>query len=123
MLRLIDAILLVAWAPTTPAPLDGEALRGIFSNGYNTYLAAPRSGDVIVDHPSHELFRPNGSYSRRVGRFGPEGRYAIEGDRLCVSGDGIAKQCRKLFPQGGSLYLLVDVADGSKVVLELSQVK
>jgi len=123
MLKLIAASLLVASGATTPAPLNGEALRRIFLNGSNTYLSAPRNPDVIVDHPSVELFRPNGTYSRRIGRFGPDGWYAIEGDRLCVSGDGIPKQCRKVVPQGGNLYLLVDVADGSEAVLELSQVK
>jgi len=123
MLQLIAASLLVVSAPTTPAPLDGEALRRIFLNGYNTYLTPPRSADIVVDHPDQELFRPNGSYSRRVGRFGPDGLYAIEGDRLCVSGEGIPKQCRKLIPQGGNWYLLVNVADGSKAVVELSQVK
>ena len=92
-------------------------------NGYNTYLAAPRSPDLIVDHPRGELFRPNGTYHRSLGRTGLEGWYAIEGDWLCVAGDGIPKQCRKLIPQGGNSYLLVDVVDGSKAVLELSQVK
>ena len=123
MIRLIAASALVASASATPAPLDGEALSRIFLNGDNTYLAAPRSPDVIVGHPSHELFRPNGTYSRRIGRFGPDGWYAIEGDRLCVSGDGIPNQCRMLIPKGANLYLLVDVVDGSEAVLELSQVK
>ena len=124
MIRLIATSVLVALAPATPAPLNGEALRRIFLNGYNTYLTAPRSpDDVIVSHPSSEMFRPNGTYTRRTGRFGPEGWYAIEGDRLCVSGDGIPKQCRKLIPQRGNLYLVIDVADGSRTVIELSQRK
>jgi len=106
-----------------PTPLDGDALRRLFLNGYNTYLTPVRSAEVLIDHPSGELFRPNGTYSRRSGRFGPDGWYSIEGDRLCVTGDSIPKQCRKLIPQGRKTYVLVDVADGSRAVMELSQQK
>ena len=110
-------------ASESERPLDGEALRRLFSNGYNTYLAPVRSGEVVIDHPPHELFRPNGTYSRRTGRFGPDGWYAIEGDRLCVTGEGIPKQCRKVIPQEGKFYLLIDVSDGSQALMSLWQVK
>jgi len=105
------------------ASLDGEALRALFSSGCNTYLEPIRAGDVVVSHPPHELFRPNGTYSRRTGRFGPDGWYAIEGDRLCVTGDGIPKQCRKVVPQGGETYLLIDVSNNSQTLMKLRQVK
>jgi hypothetical protein len=105
------------------APLDGEALSRIFSNGLNTYLTAVRSGNVIIDHPSGELFRPNGTYYRSLGRTGLEGWYSIKGNRLCVAGDGIPKQCRKLIPLRDRTYLLVDVANGSRAAMELSQQK
>jgi hypothetical protein len=121
MLQLIAAALLVSPAATAPAPLDSEALRGIFLNGYNTYLVEPRPSGVIISNPKSEIFRPNGTWKK--GRFGPEGWYAIEGNQLCVSVDGMPKHCRTLIPQVGNFYLLVDVADGSKAVLELSQVK
>jgi hypothetical protein len=112
-----------AMSPGMSAPLNGEALRRLFLNGYNTYLAPVRPGEVITDHPSSELFRPNGTYSRRTGRFGPDGWYAIEGDRLCVTGDGIPKQCRKVVPQGGKTYLLIDVSDNSQALMNLWQVR
>ena len=120
MLPLIAAALLVASAAKAPAPLEGDALRGIFLNGYNTYLVEPLPPGVIVSHPSSEIFRPNGTWKK--GRFGPEGWYAIEGNQLCVSGDNLPKHCRMLIPQGRNLYVLVDVSDGSRAVLELSQV-
>jgi hypothetical protein len=106
MLQLIAAYLLIASAPNTSVPLRGKELRRIFLNGYNTYLVEPLPPGVIVSHPSSEIFRPNGTW--KIGRFGPEGWYAIEGDRLCVSGDNLPKRCRTLIPQGGNLYLLVD---------------
>ena len=120
MLPLIAAALLVASAAKAPAPMESDALRRIFLNGYHTYLVEPLPPGVIVSHPSIEIFRPNGTWKK--GRFGPEGWYAIEGNQLCVSGDNMPKRCRALIPQGGNLYLLVDVADGSTAVLELSQV-
>lgn len=103
--------------------LDGTELRRLFLNGYNTYLAPVRASDVNVGHLPHELFRPNGTYSRRTGRFGPDGSYAIEGNLICVTGEGIPKQCRKVIPQDGKAYLLIDVSDNSLVLMKLWQVK
>lgn len=105
------------------SPLDGRGLSLLFLNGYNTYFAPVRSGEVVIDHPAHELFRPNGTYSRRTGRFGRDGWYAIEGDQLCVTGDGIPKQCRKVVPKGGEIYLLIDVSNNSQALMKLWQVK
>lgn len=104
-------------------PLSGDELRRLFSEGYHVYLTPSSAGDVIVDHPPGELFRPGGSYRRILGRTGREGNYTIEDNRLCVWGDGISKQCRTLIPQGDKNYLLVDVADGSRAVMELSRQK
>ncbi len=122
MLRLAIASLLSTWVATASTPLDGETLRRIFLHGLNTYLTETHP-DVIIDHPYYEAFMSNGAYLRGSGPFYREGTYGVEGNRLCVEGEGIPKQCRKLIPQGGNLYLLVDVADGSKVVLALRQVK
>jgi hypothetical protein len=38
-------------------------------------------------------------------------------------GKGIPKQCRKLIPQRGEVYLLIDVSDNSQALMRLSQVK
>lgn len=112
--------------PTPPmsamTPLNGEALRRLFSTDYHTYLT-PRSGAVIVSHPRSELFRPNGTYWRGTGRTGLEGTYAVEGDLLCVLGDRIPKQCRRVVPQGGNTYLLIDVSDSSQALVDLSRVR
>lgn len=103
-------------------PLTGDALRLLFSTNYNVYLT-PRSGDVIVSHPRSELFRPNGTYWRSTGRTGLEATYAVEGDLLCVHGDRIPKQCRKVIPQTGKTYLLIDISNNSQALMDLSQVK
>ena len=108
---------------TATKHLDNAALRRLFVSGYYTYLTPVRSGEVIIDHPPGELFRPNGTYQRILGRTGLEGWYAIEGNGLCVWGEGLTKQCRMVIPLGGKVYLLVDVADGSRSVAELSQQK
>jgi len=110
-------------ASETGRTLDGEALRRLFSNGFNTYLAPVQPSEGVAFHRRSELFRPNGTYHRSLGRIGLEGWYAIEGDRLCVTGDGIPKQCRKVAPQGGKIYLLIDVSDNSQALMEFWQVK
>jgi len=102
-------------------PLDGEALRRLFLNGLNTYLIPVQRAEGVAFHRRSELFRPNGTYWRGMGRTGIEGWYGLEGAQLCVWGDSIAKQCRKVLPQGGAIYLLIDVANNSQALMELSQ--
>ena len=111
----------MAMANEAGRTLDGEALRRLFLNGLNTYLTPVRSGEVVISHPPGELFRPNGTYHRSLGRTGIEGWYGLEGAQLCVWGDSIAKQCRKVISQDGKTYLLVDVADRSRALMTLSQ--
>ena len=104
-------------------PLDGEALSRLFSTGNNTYLHPVQQAEGVDYHPRGELFRPNGTYWRSMGRVGREGTYVIEGDRLCVMPGGLAKQCRQVIPQGNNTYLLIDVADNSQILMSLAKRK
>jgi hypothetical protein len=103
--------------------LNEEALRCLFLSGYNTYLKPIRFTKIVIDHPPHELFRPNGAYARSTGRTALEGTYVVEGNHLCVMGNGIPQQCRKVIWRGGMTYLLIDASDGSDALMVLSQVK
>ena len=117
-------------APATPGgaiemssdhTLDEVALRRLFLSGQNTYIAPIRSADVTISHPPSELFRVNGTYARTIRRFPMEGAYSLEGNRLCVSGKQIPRQCRTLSYRGDGLYILTDVADGTQVLRQLWQ--
>ena len=101
-------------------PVNAEQLRRLFLSGHNTYLNPVLPGGVIVDHPQAELFRANGTYWRSTRRTGIEGKYAIEGNKLCVMSDFIGKHCRSLASQGGMTYLLIDDRDGSRTLVDLS---
>lgn len=98
-------------------PLEADALRTLFSGAYVTPVQA---ADIIIDHPPGEIFRSDGVYQRIVGRTRLYGTFDVRGNLVCVQGDGFRQQCRQVIPLGNDRYSLVDVSNGSTVIVSIA---
>lgn len=99
------------------APLQDDALRALL---VDVSVADFRTGQ-LYDGPA-EIFRANGSYQRSAGRGGGlEGRFEIRDGAVCVWGDAVALQCRRVRRNGNGTYTFIDTADGTAAVMTITR--
>jgi hypothetical protein len=96
-----------------PEPLKGDALRVLLSDVY-VEPVRPAGGVIVSEWPG-EIFRSDGSYIRISNRSRRYGTFEIKGDLVCVRGDGIKYQCRRVVPVESGTYTLTDISDGSSM--------
>jgi len=101
------------------APLQDDALRALL---VDVSVADFRTGQ-LYDGPA-EIFRANGSYQRSAGRGGGlEGRFEIRDGAVCVWGDAVALQCRRVRRNGNGTYTFIDTADGTAAVMTITPLR
>jgi hypothetical protein len=106
--------------PTIPnlQAFNEDQLREFLSDrGLVSALAA----SARLSHVPSESFLNDGTYYRWMGRVSVQGRFAIEGSRVCVFGGNIPRLCRALIPLGGQFYLWLNDADGSQELVAIQE--
>lgn len=98
-------------------PVEGDALRALLRD---VFVARPRLSDGVITSPSGEVFRYNGVYESIDGRRRLEGVYSIDGNAVCVHGQGFVRQCRRVLALPGGVYAFVDTEDGSSTTMTVS---
>jgi hypothetical protein len=97
-------------------PIEGDELRVLLRDAFVSRPTLPG----VITHQSGEVFRQNGVYERVAHLRKEEGTFSIEDETVCIEGRRIARLCRRIVRLGEGTYSMVDVADGTSMVVTIS---
>lgn len=95
--------------------IKGGALYVLLNDAYVEPVRS--TGTAMGNNWSGEIFQSDGIYAQVSGRTRLYGSYHVQGDAVCVKGDGIKQRCRLVISNADGTYSLIDVSTGSSVLV------
>jgi hypothetical protein len=99
-------------------PLRAAQLRALLSD---VNVAPVQTEGVNISHPTEEIFSADGTYVQIPNRARLYGTFTIQGNAVCVEGDGFDRLCRQVIPRGGQTYSFVNVDDSSMILVTVTR--
>lgn len=88
--------------------IKGAAVYEVLNDAYVEQVRPARKG-MVKNRPS-EIFQSDGIYAQVSNGTRLYGSYRVQGDAVCVKGDGIESRCRHVVPKANGTYSFVDVS-------------